>query len=364
VGISGVILKVQGIRSEETFRRQFHHLLPGLLLILCVTQASFLGFLHFKKNTRADYWSSYDFYKYLYDQIEPRGVLVNIIYYFGTSYLQQCENYRQDVSNLFLSEIMSPRLFNAVTAKRYPLIKIPKVPGPKIGESIMNANIMSHSFYWEPTLRNSRMVKKYLEPDGLLFRIATPPVRLTNEVKEAHTKKIEDFFSKYTLAFDRYDDSEENLLYGLALENLGQFFYDHEEYSLATAHFVLANRLRPDSVSIINSLASCYATLGRFADTERLLRKALRIKPSDITTLLNFGRLYFATKRYPASLAYYQRILRKDARNPNAHFGIGQCYEKMGDLGKAKDAFREVLLANPRSALAAEAKERLSLMSH
>ena len=172
------ILKVQNVQSERMFRGHFYHFLPSTLVIVCVIQVFSLGFLRWEKDTRTDYWSSYGFFKYLHDQIEFRGVLVNTIYYFGTSYLQQCENYRQDVTNLFLSEILNPRLFNTVTAKRYPSIKIPKVEGSRIGEAIMNANIMNHSFYWEPTLRKSRMVKKYLQPDGLLFHI-TPSLRLT-----------------------------------------------------------------------------------------------------------------------------------------------------------------------------------------
>jgi len=360
VGLVYVIEKAQNLSS----RGHSPCLLPNIILVLCTAYIFFLAGSNWKTTDRSNYWSPHEFSQYIYNQIEFRGVLVNSLYYFGTSYLQQCENYRPDITNLSLGEIFNPRVFNTVTPERYPLIRIPHEKGAKIGEAIINANIKNYPFYWDPTSKNSHVVQENLHPDGLLFRIMPSPSPINPETKKLHLKKIEKFLINYTPAFSQYSDQEENLLYSLILESLSRFFHDRQDYKLTIAHLTIANHLTPDTNTILNGLASSHANLGRFSEAEAYLEKALKIDCLNLTTLKNLGQLYFDTEQYSAALPYYQKIIKRDPQNIEAHFGMGLCYEKIKNHQKAGDAFQKVISINPESPIATQAKEKLSFFGH
>jgi len=364
VGIFGIIWKVQSVISRNPSIAYRYRFLPGVLLSLCVIQIFFLCFSNWKVISRTDYWEPYNFHHYLYDQIEFRGVLVSTLYYFGIGYLQQCESYRLDMTNLFLSEILGPHVFNTVTPERYPLIRIPSVKGPKLGEAIINANIKNHPFYWDPSSKNTPVVKKNIQPNGFLYRITPSPRSISLETKKNHIKELEDFFSNNPSVSLHYNDPEENDLYSYILQSYSLFFCDRDEYSLVITHLKAANRLTPEDVSVLNGLGSAYAGLRSFDKAETYFKKAQKINPSDIMTLQNLGQLYLDTEKYSQALACYQKILKKDSNNSKAYFGMGQYYEKIGDLHKARDAFRKVITLNPENSLAAQARKRLSDISH
>jgi len=360
IGLFYCIEQVQKLSPKG--RRRY--LLTNSIYILCAVNIFFLAGSNWRTNDRSDYWSPYEFFRYIDDQIEFRGVLVNSLYYFGTSYLQQCESYRPDITNLFLSEIFKPRVFNTVTAKRYPLIRIPQENGTKIGEAIINANIKNHPFYWDPTSKNSRVVQENLLPDGLLFRIMPSPTPLDPEIRNLHLKKMERFLSNYTPDFSRYSDQEENLLYSLVLESLSRFFYDLLDYKTTIGHLTIANQLTPDTTPILNGLASSHANLKDFPKAETYLLKALKIDPLNITTLQNLGQLYLETGKYSVALSYFHRVLKKDPKNSQVQLGIGVCYEKTKDIENARNAFQKVISMNPDSPIATEAKQRLSFIGY
>ncbi|MFH0812447.1 MAG: tetratricopeptide repeat protein, partial [Pseudomonadota bacterium] len=362
-GILSIVRKSLNIASKSPAMGIQRHFFPGVLVALCIIQIVFWGCSHWKKNNRSGYWSPYEFYKYLYAQIEFGGVLVNTLYYFGTSYLHQCESYRLDITNLFLSEILSPQLFNTVIPERYPLLTIPQQEGPKIGETIINANIMDHPFYWDPTSKNNRLVKGNLQPNGLLFRITPTPLPVSPEAISLHTGKIETFFKHYTPVFSLYNDPEENLLYSLILESISRFFYDQQKYRLLIAHLMVADRLTPDTVSILNGLASAYANLCQFAEAEQYLHKSLLINPHHITNLENLGQLYLDTEQYHKAFSCYRRILKDDPENQTAYFGMGRYYEQMRNVEKAREYYGKVIRLNPETPLGKKAREIVSSIS-
>jgi Tfp pilus assembly protein PilF len=63
------------------------------------------------------------------------------------------------------------------------------------------------------------------------------------------------------------------------------------------------------------------------------------------------------------ALPIYKKILKKDPKNLKAHFGLGLCYEKIGNLDKAHDSFQKVITLSPKDPLATEARKKLSLLA-
>jgi hypothetical protein len=133
-GIYAILHKIKTFALQKIpFGGKLAFFLPTIVITGLSIHLVSLGYIHIKTNNRAEYWTPFYFHQYLLDQIEFKGVLVSSFYHFGIGYLQQCENYRPDITDLFLSEIISPDVFNKVSQKRYPLIKIPRVEGQKIG---------------------------------------------------------------------------------------------------------------------------------------------------------------------------------------------------------------------------------------
>jgi tetratricopeptide (TPR) repeat protein len=274
--------------------------------------------------------------------------------------MQQCENYRPDITDFLVTEILAPQLYNHVTQNRFPLVMIPPINNPSIGEAIINMNIKNNRFYWEPIRRFNHIVAANLQPDGFLFYITPSPQPISQKSKKLHINKIRDFFNNKILGFSQPRDMEEKKMYSLLLENSSAVFFNKKEYPLAIQHLQAAERLTPDDVEVMNALGAVYAAMGLFDKAEINLKKALGIFPSHILTLQNLGQLYLDIQQYDMALPIYKKILKKDPKNLKANFGLGLCYEKIGNLDKANDLFQKVITLSPKDPLATEAREKLS----
>ncbi len=332
------------------------------LATIAIIQIFFVGASHWGKNDRSSYWVPHNFFKSIYDQMDFKGVIIVSIYQFGTSYLQQCEKYRPDVTNLFLSEILAPQFFNTVTRERYPLIKISPAAGARIGGGIINANIKDHAFYWDPTARNKyyKLVESNLLPDGFLFSITPSPCAISSVAINNHTKKIEEYIKTVFCETFRCRDEEENLWYASILSNQSVFFTGKKENLIGITYRKLAHKLVPENVSILNALGADYAHIGNFKQAEIYFKKALDIASHEITTLRNLGQLYLDTRDYQQAIFYYQKLLKEKPDTPQVFFKMGFCYEKIGKMEEARQSFRKVILLRPKSAIAKRAEERLS----
>nr|MBP7321565.1 DUF2723 domain-containing protein [Deltaproteobacteria bacterium] len=337
--------------------------LSSVLILAFTVQIVFLALSHYRKCCRADYWNPHEFYASLFRHMEYGSVLFNTYLYFGTSCLQQVENYRPDVTSLLLSEIISPQVFNYATQKRYPMIKIPDVKGTDLGEAIINNNIREHSIYWEPCIERDHWVKSNLQPEGFLFRVMTTSNPLTPEASTLHKEIVTAFFERYTPAILAYYDSEERNLYSNLLKSTAQVFYERKDFLSAITHFRLAMRLTRESSTLLNAVACAYAGAHKFADAEHYLRRALNLNPSYTTTLENLAQVYFDTARYTDALSLYKEILKAKDVNTRALFGYGQTWEKLGNTAAAIEAYRTILRVAPDCDQAKEALERVAALT-
>jgi len=357
------IEKIKKMNLNKTIRWYSYHVVASIIGALCITYFFFFVRSNWIENNRSIYWNSYNFYHYLLKQIEYKACLMSINTYFGTSYVQQCENYRLDITNFLTTDILAPQIFNQVTQNRFPLVMIPPIKSPSIGEAIINMNIKNNRFYWEPIRRFNHIVEANLQPDGLLFYITASPQPISQESKKIHINKLKDFFNNNILGFSQPSDMEEKKMYCCLLENSSAIFFNKKEYPLAIHNLRAAEMLIPDDVAQMNALGAGYAAMGIFDQAEIYLKKTLDIFSSDILTLQNLGQLYRDIQQYDMALPIYKKILKKDPKNLKAHFGLGICYEKIGNLDKAHDSFQKVITLSPKDPLATEARKKLSLLA-
>ena len=169
------IEKFKKMNLNKTIRWYHDYVVFGVVGSLCITYFFFFIRSNWIENNQSIYWNAYNFSEYLLNQIEYKACLMSINTYFGTSYVQQCENYRLDITNFLITDILAPKLFNHVTQNRFPLVMVPPINSPSIGEAIINMNIKNNRFYWEPIKRFNNRVEANLQPDGFLFYITPSP---------------------------------------------------------------------------------------------------------------------------------------------------------------------------------------------
>jgi hypothetical protein len=114
--------------------------------------------------------------------------------YFGTTYMQQSENFRLDITNFLFSEVLKPQFYNQVTQNRFPLITIPPIKNSSLGEAVINLNIKTNRL-WEPVRRYKPNHVANLQPNGFFFCITPSPQPIRQKSKQNHITRLEIFFS-------------------------------------------------------------------------------------------------------------------------------------------------------------------------
>ena len=286
--------------------------------------------------------------------------MANTNYFFGLSYTQQCENYRPDVTNLNLSEILYPQKFSPVSEARYPRIHIRKVnAASQLELTIIKENLKNHRFYWEPRWDRIQSVKRNLIPEGFVLRYSSSPVVIKPGMKRSHIEKIKMFFSENAAMISQYNDPEEIALYSFMIENLGAFFYDLKDYPFCIEHLLMAHDLTPRQTKVLNGIAACYVRLSQHNKAEEYVKKALSIQPSNLASLQILGGIYLKSEKYEAARLCYQQILQKNSQNRRAHFGIGVYCAKIGEIDRARKAFQKVITLGKDDHLAQQSRRKL-----
>lgn len=101
----------------------------------------------------------------------------------------------------------------------------------------------------------------------------------------------------------------------------------------------------------------------QYADAAAAFQKMLDEKvPEAIADNCHYwiGESKYASKKYKDALQEFETVLnfKKSEKKGDAQFMIGQCYERMGDKVRAKEAFEKVVKDYPMSANVKKAKER------
>ena len=91
-------------------------------------------------------------------------------------------------------------------------------------------------------------------------------------------------------------------------------------------------------------------TLGRGAETEAHVNKALRLSPRDISAFRWMQMVGFAKAQLNAdaeALAWFRRSLEANRNYPVAHFGLAAVLALLGSLDQARSAAKAGLALDP-----------------
>ncbi|MDH7600398.1 MAG: ammonia-forming cytochrome c nitrite reductase subunit c552, partial [Sedimentisphaerales bacterium] len=106
--------------------------------------------------------------------------------------------------------------------------------------------------------------------------------------------------------------------------NLANVLMDNGDYQRALRHFIYAIQLRPDYLPAIVNAALCFDQLGRPAESESMLRRAISIDPNSIPANLNLALLLGQQGRLDQAARQFQAVLELDPNNAIALYNLAE----------------------------------------
>jgi len=114
-------------------------------------------------------------------------------------------------------------------------------------------------------------------------------------------------------------------------------------YDKAIEQYQLAIAGEPKNVGAMNRLAMVYTRLGRFADAQRALKRAVEIQPDAAQLRNNLGYAYICERKWTEAETEFRMALRSDPGFKRAHINLGLALARQERINEALSAFREVL---------------------
>jgi tetratricopeptide (TPR) repeat protein len=127
----------------------------------------------------------------------------------------------------------------------------------------------------------------------------------------------------------------------------------------AAAHLEASRRLKPDEVSTLLNLARVDELRGRLGEAAATLREARRVAPSNAAVLVNLANAEARAGRVEEAIAAYREALAAGSSvDYLAHNGLGAALVRKGALADGIAHFREAVRLRPDYAAAGTNLER------
>ncbi len=103
----------------------------------------------------------------------------------------------------------------------------------------------------------------------------------------------------------------------------------------------------PQHGAALENLGLAHLLLGRFAEAEHALRKAVALPGAPASVHMRLGLAILHQQRYSEAVEVLERALKLDPGNPDCHLNLGQAYAQSGDNTAARTHFETVLRLAP-----------------
>ena len=156
----------------------------------------------------------------------------------------------------------------------------------------------------------------------------------------AQDKKIVRLMGSSAKEFDvKNPEKSTSDIYGF----LGNFYSDHEEYTLAITAFNIALEINPNDIDALNNIAVTYFRKKEHPEALKYYKKCLEVTPSELQkeyreTVEKYALDPINAKRLPTIAKANQMI--KEAES-EILFNIGECLFMLNEMDDARDALRK-----------------------
>jgi tetratricopeptide (TPR) repeat protein len=188
---------------------------------------------------------------------------------------------------------------------------------------------------------------------------------------EANSYRLHGILGQIAVGEDRVADASKE--YNLALANLPKTIPEGPLYPIelrlnlyemdvrenkpadakrqldAAAEKIRSAQVGPSSEpELLRLRAAVEADSGNFDAAEQDLQQALKLSPSSVNALLNYGSLQWKLGKKDAATDIFNKVLQLDARNRTALSSLGYLARDKGDTKTAEDYFNRAASAHPK----------------
>lgn len=145
-----------------------------------------------------------------------------------------------------------------------------------------------------------------------------------------------------------------------ALLVLADIAYLRRDWKEAETIYNQVLKLDPDNATALNNYGYMLAELGeRLDEAERMIHKALKIRPNEPAFWDSLGWVYFQRGEYKKALQWVEKAVKAQPHDAELRYHLGMIFWKLGEREKALRELREAVKIDPRHPQANEALEQL-----
>jgi tetratricopeptide (TPR) repeat protein len=134
---------------------------------------------------------------------------------------------------------------------------------------------------------------------------------------------------------ERLDMEEIKSLVARNRAHLGDRLKERGRISAAVLEYRRAMAETRDSVPIMNRLSSALIELARDEEALDILNRVKKISPDHPTPYTQMGQIYMKLKDFKKAREAFEDSIQINPFNPEAHLGLAQAYEALGDKASA-----------------------------
>ena len=132
----------------------------------------------------------------------------------------------------------------------------------------------------------------------------------------------------------------------------------------ATSDLENAENQEPTSINILSSLADAYARQNRFADAERIAKRALTFNKDDKAAYEMYGGVLEAEQKYDDARVQYEIAAKMDPKDPQPVLLEARSYLKQNAIALAGPIFDRALTIDPNNIDALNGKAQTLAAAH
>lgn len=141
--------------------------------------------------------------------------------------------------------------------------------------------------------------------------------------------------------------------------NLGQYLAEQKDLTTAEKLLRKAVKLKPDFADAHNNLAAVLRQQNNLDEAIKHYREAIRIQPAFPEAHYNLGIALRKNNQIDAAICHYRESLRYDSRSASTYHNLGVAYAKKQDYDQAISYFKEALRIRPDFAKAQASLEAM-----
>ncbi len=123
-----------------------------------------------------------------------------------------------------------------------------------------------------------------------------------------------------------------------------------QNYTEAKLKLLLALRLKPKDVDLINEIGSIYYEEGDYSESLEYFERSLKIDKNNYTAKIFIGTNYLQMKEYIKARDTLKEVTAGDSNSLEAFYYLGRAYQGLQNYSSAVIAFRKALKINPDDA--------------